>query len=356
MAPPKRLASLDALRGITMACMLLVNDPGTWSHVYAQLSHSTWNGCTLTDLVFPFFLFMVGASIALAVLPRMEQGTAPSVLRNAALWRALRIVALGLLLNAIAAWFPPGRDVRFPGVLQRIGVCFAVTAMLAIYVPKRWWGAACVALLAGYTALLLSGGTLAKWCSIVDHVDGAVFGRHIWETNPLTGQVHDPEGLLSTLSAIVNSLLGLYAGVWLRERRFRRLAVAGVVALALGWLWSLWIPFNKNLWTPSFVLWTSGWAALALLACYWLVDVHGWPPLGRRFGMNAIAAYASSEFIQAVLPAWGWQDAIYTHGFASWIAPWGGEKLASLGYAITFTVLWWTIVWWMDKRRIYLKL
>lgn len=352
----KRLASLDALRGITMACMLLVNDPGTWYQVYPQLSHSAWNGCTLTDLVFPFFLFIVGVSIAMAILPRLEQGVAPAGLRNAALWRAVRIVALGLALNAASAWWPPGHDLRFPGVLQRIGVCFAVASILAIYTPRRAWVIAIVALLAGYAALLLAGGTLAKWDSIVDHVDSAVFGRHVWETNAATGQRHDPEGLLSTLPAIANSLFGLCAGVWLRERRLKRLLAAGVAAVALGWLWSYWIPFNKNLWTPSFVLWTSGWATLALLACHWLVDVRGWPPLGRRFGMNAIAAYAGSELMQVVLPPTGWQDAIYTHGFASWIAPWGGEKLASLGYAIAFVAFWWVIVWWMDRRRIYLKL
>lgn len=353
MGPLKRLPSIDAMRGITVAGMLLVNDPGSWSHVYAQLSHSAWNGCTLTDLVFPFFLFMVGVSIALAILPRLEQGAAPRVLRNAALWRALRIVALGLLLNAIAAWFPPGRHIRFPGVLQRIGVCFAVAAMIAIYLPRRGWWIAGVALLAAYTALLLCGGSLAKWDSIVDHVDGAVFGRHVWEANALTGQVHDPEGLLSTLPAIVNSLLGLYAGVWLRECRFRRLAVASVIALALGWLWSPWIPFNKNLWTPSFVLWTSGCAALVLLACHWLVELRGWPPLRRERHRRLWA----SELVHAGSVAGLGLAGRHLHpGFRLFGRPVGWQKLASLGYAIVFVAFWWIIVWWMERRRIYFKL
>lgn len=352
----KRLPSIDAMRGITVAGMLLVNDPGSWYHVFRPLSHSAWNGCTPTDLVFPFFLFLVGVSVALAILPRLEQGSARAVLRNAALWRALRIVALGLALNALAAWWPPGRDLRWPGVLQRIGVCFAVVAAMAIYTPKRAWWIAIVALLAGYAVLLLSGGTLVKWDNIADHVDGAVFGRHVWETNAITGQVHDPEGLLSTLPAIASSLLGLCAGVWLRARKFRLLFVAGVAALALGWLWSLWIPLNKNLWTPSFVLWTGGWAMLALLAFHWLMDIRGWPAWGRRFGVNAIAAYAGSEAMEAVFPALGWQQKVYQHLFANWITPLAGARVASLVFGLAFVALWWLIVYVMDRRRIYLKL
>lgn len=354
--PPGRLASLDALRGLTVAGMLLVNDPGSWDHVYWPLDHAAWNGCTPTDLVFPFFLFVMGVSVALAILPRREQGMAPDRLRDAALWRALRILALGVAINALAAWWLPGRDMRWPGVLQRIGVCFAVVGMLAIYTPRRAWWIAFAALLVGYAALLLSGGTLAKWDNIVDHVDGMVFGRYVWDHDPLTGRVHDPEGLLSTLPAIASSLLGLCAGVWLRAGRLKLLLAAGVAAVALGALWSLWIPLNKNLWTPSFVLWTGGWAMLALLACHWLVDVRGWPALGRRFGVNAIAAYAGSELMQVALPALGWQQPIYEQGFARWIAPWGGEELASLAFAIAFVAFWWAIVWWMDRRRIYLKL
>ncbi|HKR75272.1 MAG TPA: heparan-alpha-glucosaminide N-acetyltransferase domain-containing protein [Rhodanobacter sp.] len=356
MNSSRRLASLDAMRGLTVAGMLLVNDPGSWDHVYWPLEHAAWNGCTPTDLVFPFFLFVMGVSVALAILPRLEQGVAPGALRNAALWRALRILALGLAINALAAWWLPGRDMRWPGVLQRIAVCFAVVAAFAIYTPRRAWWIAIVTLLAGYAALLFAGGTLAKWDNIVDHVDGAVFGHHVWELNSVTGQVHDPEGLLSTLPAIVSGLLGLCAGVWLRAGKLRLLFVAGVIAVVLGALWSPWLPFNKNLWTPSFVLWTGGWATLALLACHWLIDMRGWPAPGRRFGVNAIAAYAGSEFMQVALPALGWQQPIYDRGFASWIAPWGGDRLASLAFATVFVAFWWAVVWWMDRRRIYLKL
>ena len=355
-APDGRLASLDALRGCTVAAMLLVNDPGDWDHVYGPLEHATWHGCTPTDLVFPFFLFVMGVSVALAILPRLEQGVAPDRLRDVALWRALRILALGLAINALAAWWLPGREMRWPGVLQRIGVCFAVVAAFAIYTPRRVWWLVIAALLAGYTALLLCGGTLDPWNNIVDRIDGAVFGRYVWDHNPATGQVHDPEGLPATLPAIATSLFGLCAGVWLRARQTGRLFTAGVVVLVLGALGAQWMPLNKNLWTPSFALWSAGWAILALLACHWLVDRQGWPALGRRFGMNAIAAYAGSELMQIALPALGWQEGLYRHLFAGWITPLAGPYVASLAWAIAFVTLWWLIVWAMDRHRLYLKL
>lgn len=350
-----RLASVDALRGLTVAAMLLVNDPGDWGHIYWPLEHAEWNGCTPTDLIFPFFLFVAGVSIALAFGPRLERGDAREPLLRAALARALRIVLLGVAINLLAAWLLPGRDMRWPGVLQRIGVCFAVTAALAVCTPRRAWWVALVGLLAGYAALLHLGG-MAKWDNLADRVDGAVFGRYVWDHDAITGRVHDPEGLLGTLPAIASTLLGLVAGAWLRAGARRTMLVAGLVMLAAGWLGSAMLPFNKNLWTPTFVLWTTGWAMLALLACHVLVDRHGWPPLGRRFGVNAIAAYAGSELMQILLPASGLQVVLYERGFAGWITPLAGPYVASLAWAIAFVAFWWVIVWAMDRRRIYLKL
>lgn len=350
-----RLASVDALRGLTVAAMLLVNDPGDWGHVYWPLEHAEWNGCTPTDLIFPFFLFVAGVSIALAFGPRLERGDAREPLLRAALARALRIVLLGVAINLLAAWLLPGRDMRWPGVLQRIGVCFAVTAALAVCTPRRAWWVVLVVLLAGYAALLHLGG-MAKWDNLADRVDGAVFGRYVWDHDAITGRVHDPEGLLGTLPAIASTLLGLVAGAWLRAEARRTMLVAGLVMLAAGWLGSAMLPFNKNLWTPTFVLWTTGWAMLALLACHVLVDRHGWPPLGRRFGVNAIAAYAGSELMQILLPASDLQVVLYERGFAGWITPLAGPYVASLAWAIAFVAFWWVIVWAMDRRRIYLKL
>lgn len=352
----KRLASLDALRGCTVAAMLLVNDPGDWGHVYAPLEHAAWHGCTPTDLVFPFFLFVVGVSVALAILPRLEQGAAPSALTRAAMWRALRILALGVAINLLAAWWLPQAHLRFPGVLQRIALCFAAAALFAICTKPRtqWWAIA--ALLLGYWGLLLLGGTLEPWTNLVSRVDSAVFGRYVYLIDPATGRGHDPEGLLSTLPALAGTLLGLRMGCWLRREQLRTLLLAGAACLLLGALWSWWLPFNKNLWTPSFVLWTTGWAALTLLAFHWLVDRRGWLALGRRFGINAIAAYAGSELLQIALPALGWQEPIYRYLFADWMTPRFGAYVPSLAFAVAFVALWWLIVWAMDRRGAHLRL
>jgi predicted acyltransferase len=352
----KRLASLDALRGCTVAAMLLVNDPGDWSHVYAPLEHSAWNGCTPTDLVFPFFLFVVGVSVALAILPRLERGASPAELSRAAMWRAARIVLLGLAINLLAAWLLPDRDMRIPGVLQRIALCFAGVALFAVYTKPRTQWLAIAALLLGYWGLLLLGGSLQPWTNIVSRVDSAVFGRFVYLIDPASGRGHDPEGLLGTLPSLAGTLLGLRAGCWLRREKFRTLLLAGIACLLLGVLWSLWLPLNKNLWTPSFVLWTAGWATLALLVFHWLIDRRGWPALGRRFGVNAIAAYAGSELMQILLPALGWQEPIYQHGFAGWMTPRFGPYVPSLAFAAAFVALWWLIVWAMDRRGVHLKL
>jgi predicted acyltransferase len=355
-APARRLLSLDALRGCTVAAMLLVNDPGDWDHVYAPLDHSPWNGCTPTDLVFPFFLFIVGVSVAFSILPRQEQGVPSGQLMRAALWRALRILGLGVLINVLAWWWMPGVHLRFPGVLQRIGVCFAAVSAFALYTKPRTQWAAIVTILLGYWALLLSGGSLDRWVNIVSRTDTAVFGHFVYLIDPATGRGHDPEGLLSTLPSIGTTLLGLRAGCWLRQGRFGFLLVGGIAVLLLGALWSLWLPLNKNLWTSSFVLWCAGWATLALLAFHVLIDRWHWPAWGRRFGINAIAAYAGSELMQIVLPALGWQDPLYQHLFAGWITPVAGPYIASLSWAVVFVAVWWLIVFVLDRRRIYLKL
>jgi len=355
-APAARLLSLDALRGCTVAAMLLVNDPGDWDHVYAPLEHAAWHGCTPTDLIFPFFLFVMGTSVGLGIVPRVEQGGDAHALFRAALWRALRIVALGLAINLLAAWLLPGAHWRIPGVLQRIGLCFAATAAFAIWgKPRLWWIAAAVLLL-GYWALLLAGSTLAPWDNIVSRIDSAVFGPTVYSIDAASGRGHDPEGLIGTLPSLATSLLGLYASIWLRREQRTHLFVAGVVAVLAAWLWSYSLPFNKNLWTPSFALWCAGWSTLALLAFHVAVDLRGWPALGRRFGVNAIAAYAGSELMQILLPALGLQQPIYDRVFASWIVPLAGPNAASLAFAIAFVALWWAIVFWMDRRRWYIKL
>src|SRR6185437_7192216 len=187
--------------------MLLVNDPGDWSHVYAPLEHSEWNGCTPTDLLFPCFLFVMGVSVALGIMPRVEAGGDRSMLMRAAAWRALRIVALGVAINLVAWWLLADAHLRWPGVLQRIGLCFAGTALFAVLARPKVWPIAAVALLLAYWALLIAGGTLAPWDNIVSRFDTAVFGSHVYLIDATTGRGHDPEGLLGTLPSLATSLL-----------------------------------------------------------------------------------------------------------------------------------------------------
>src|ERR1700750_2452359 len=181
-----RYASVDVIRGMTVAAMLLVNDPGDWGHVWWPLEHAEWNGCTPTDLVFPLFLFIVGVSVSLAIVPRVEGGAAKAPIRQAALVRALRIVGLGLLLNLVAWLAIPDAHLRLPGVLQRIGVCFAIAALLGV--DRRAWtrGILFVVVLAADGALLLAGG-VEPWTILVSRVDAALFGPFVYASDAATG-------------------------------------------------------------------------------------------------------------------------------------------------------------------------
>lgn len=347
---PGRLPSVDALRGLTVAAMLLVNTPGDWGQVYAPLLHAEWHGCTPADLVFPFFLFVVGVSIALGIVPRLEAGTDRATLRREAAMRALRIVGLGLLLH-LAAWLlADGGHFRPWGVLQRIGLCFSAAAMVALYANARVQWTLIGALLIGYWALLAAGGSLAPFTNIASRIDTALLGPLLYSHHPATGLGHDPEGLPSTLPAIATTLLGLRAGAWLRAGRVPLLAGAAGLALLGGFAWSQLLPINKNLWTSSYVLWTASWALLALLFLHVLVDRLGWPALGRSLGRNAITVYVGASLVPLLLAASGWWGIAYRVGFAGWLAPPFGEQAASLAFALVFVALWWLLAWGMDRR------
>jgi len=334
----KRFASVDALRGVAVAAMIVVNTPGDWSHVYAPLLHSEWNGFTPTDLVFPLFLFIVGVSISLA----------PSADARSMMLRALRIVALGLALNLVAMWLIDGRGFRLWGVLQRIGICYAAAGVLVIHAKPRTQWIVIVGLLLGYWALMSLGGSFEREGNLASRVDTALFGRFVYEYDAASGLGHDPEGLLSTIPAIATTLLGVRAGDWLRSADLRRMVMSGVVALALGAAWSLAFPINKNLWTSSFVLWTAGWSLLALAAFHLAVDRHGVPAFGRRFGINAIVIYAGAWVLECALDATKLGGMI-ANAFSTVIAD---PRAASLAYALAFAVSWWLVALVLDKRGV----
>ena len=355
-ASSKRIASVDAMRGLAVAAMLLVNNPGDWGHVYPPLEHAAWNGWTPTDLVFPFFLFIVGVSLSLAMGARIEAGDGAS-LRVTVVKRGLRIVALGLVLHALAWWLMDKPALRIPGVLQRIGLCFALAGLIAIQwraAGQRVWLAA---LLVGYGALLLWGGPLDKAGNIASRVDAWLLGPHGYEWDPVTGLGHDPEGLVATLGALATALLGWRCGEALRAGALRQLAAVGLIAAATGFALDAigLMPINKNLWTPSFVLWTGGLAALVLLAAHALIDRLGAPALFRSFGVNAIAAYAGAWICSVLIAAFGWMPTLYGQGLG-WLGAWLGPRAQSLGFAVAFVGVWWLIVRELDRRRWYWKI
>jgi len=347
------MGSIDALRGLTVAAMLLVNNPGDWSHVYAPLLHAEWHGFTPTDLIFPLFLFIAGVSMAFSLAPRAGDPTARPVLSRTLLQRALRILIAGALLHVLAWWLFELPAYRLWGVLQRIALCVAVVGLLAIHTRPRTQWLVLGSLLLGYAALLLGADTLAPWHNPVSRVDTALFAPFLYKYDAVTRLGHDPEGLLSSAGAIATTLLGLIAGRWLRAGRLGALGGLGLVLLGGGLLLAPVLPFNKNLWTPSYVLWSGGLSIAALLLAHLLVDRLHWPALGRRFGVNAIAAYLGSSVMALVLIASGAWAAWYA--FLASLLP-GTPPLASLLCAVGFVLVWWGVAWVLDRRRIYLKI
>jgi predicted acyltransferase len=351
-----RLPSIDALRGLSVAAMLLVNDPGDWGHVYAPLLHSEWHGCTPTDLIFPLFLFIVGVSISLSIGTRAAAGAAPTALRRVVFKRTVRIVLLGLVLNVLAQLAFHAPHFRVMGVLQRIGLCYLVAGLVSIHTRARVQWLVIAGLLLGYWALLALGGGFDPGTNLASRVDTWVFGPLNYEFDPATGRGHDPEGLLSTLTAIATTLLGVQAGRWLRAGTSAKLWIAAALGLAIGFVWSLVFPLNKNLWTSSFVLWSAGWAFVVLALAHSLIDVRGWPALGRSLGRNAIAAYAGADLLVYVLIGVGLTEPIYTYAFASWLTPRFGPFVASLAYAVVFTAFWWVLMWLLDRRGVHIRI
>jgi predicted acyltransferase len=348
-----RWASVDALRGIAVAAMLLVNNPGDWAHVWAPLRHASWHGFTPTDFVFPLFLFIVGVSLALALGPALDRGAPVAPLQRALLTRALRIVLVGLVLHAVAHWLLDTRAFRPMGVLQRIGLCVGFVGLLALHArPRTQWGVV-VALLLGGWALFANG--LDKHANLADRIDALLLGRHAYQFDAASGRAHDPEGVLSTLGALATTLLGLRAGAWLRTGPRRALGIVGGAGTALGLLWSLWLPLNKALWTPSFALFTAGLGALALAACHEAIDRRGLPAVGRTMGVHALTVYAGAWLMGCVLGAWPAAQAA-TRQMLGALAPVVGPEAASFAYALLFTAFWWLVARAIDSRGWRLRL
>jgi len=367
---PNRLVSLDVFRGITIAGMVLVNNPGTWSAIYWPLEHAEWHDWTPTDLIFPFFVFIVGVAIPLAFGRRVEAGGSKRDLYIKVVRRTLIILALGLFLNGFPYFHLA--DIRIPGVLQRLAVCYFFASL--IFLTTRWRVQVIIAigLLILYCLVMtklhapgFAVGDLSKEGSLASWIDRSVFGPHVWKQ----AKVYDPEGILSTIPAIATALFGVLTGQWLRSERtaLQKLAglfVAGAICVMVGWSWNAFFPINKALWTSSYVFFTGGLALQLLALCYWLVDIKGykrwaWPFI--VFGVNAIALFVGTALMARLMglikipeadgrtiSAQGW---IFRNAFLSWAPP----IRASLAYAISFILLWLFLMWLLYRKKIFIK-
>jgi len=366
----QRLISLDVFRGITIAAMILVNDPGSWSTVYPPLLHAEWNGWTPTDLVFPFFLFIVGVAMEFSFASRRLASPGTSSHKSLmlhVLYRAAIIFALGLFLHIFP--FYPWHRIRIMGVLQRIGVCYLFAAFISLKTGSKTRMAAVAALLFGYWALMtlvpvpgFGAGRLDQDGNLAAYLDRAIMGGHLWKPT------WDPEGLLSTLPAIATVLLGGFAGQWLRLspsklRKVLGLLVAGAAGLALGELWGLLFPINKNLWTSSYVVFTAGFACVVLAVCYWLIEIRQWKRWAFPFvvfGKNAIAAFVFSVLLAKVLLIWkinadGKRISLWTYLYQHVFAPLANPRMSSLLFALTFVLVCWLAMLVLYRRKIFFK-
>lgn len=359
-----RLTSLDAMRGFTIAAMILVNYPGSWKSIYQPLEHAEWNGLTPTDLIFPFFLFIVGVSIALSFSKILEKKPSKKELYRKIIFRALKIFAVGVFLSLMPYF--DFQNIRITGVLQRISIVFLVCSFLFLnssFKVQAWLGI--ITLLLYWLAMTLiptpgvgdvrldRGVNLAAW------VDSILLPGRLWQGT------WDPEGILSTFPSIVSGITGLLAGHLLLSKRtpYEKsilLLVFGFAAVTFGYIWGLSFPVNKNLWTSSYVLVTSGLASLLLGTLYYLVDIQkhtmGMKP-GIIFGSNAIAIYFLSDVISIIFYLIPFGSApLNEHFMMTFTAVGLDPRFVSMLYAIIFVCINFCIAYILYKKNIFIKL
>ncbi len=368
-APASRLLSLDVFRGLTVMGMTVVNNPGDWGHIYPPLEHAEWNGCTPTDLVFPFFLFIVGVSLTYALAGAKRSGAPAGPVLARVARRAAMLFALGVLTSLYPHF--DFSTVRIMGVLQRIALVYFGCSCLYLTTGWRTQVALLLSVLVGYAVLLqlvpvpgVGPANLAPTTNLGAWLDRTLLGEpHLWSQS----RTWDPEGLLGTIAALGTGLLGALAGQWLRSptpaalSKPAGLAVAGVVLAALGLIWNIWFPINKALWTSSYVLFVGGLAMLVLAALYWLCDVRGyrrWATPAIAFGVNAIAVFFFSAILSRTFSLIQLRSPRGTSvGFNGWLYEWGIAPLfadprnASLAGAVVCLLIWLAVLSYLRRRN-----
>jgi predicted acyltransferase len=386
-----RFYSLDVFRGATVAFMILVNNAGNWDYIYSPLDHSSWHGCTPTDLVFPFFLFAVGNAMAF-VMPKLETAGNRVFLKKI-FTRTILIFGIGLFLN----WFPfvrwtdgqlvfrywvnpqnPEFGVRILGVLQRIALCYFFASLIIYFAKSRGAFFLAVFLLLGYWILCLILGNPVDPYSLQGYfgtiIDKAVLGTpHLYRGEHVP---FDPEGLASTIPAIVQVIFGYFVGHYILQKgktyeMLSRLFVIGCIMLFVGYCWDMVFPINKKIWTSSFVVYTTGLAILFLCVLMEFIEFQNlrgrWTKAFDVFGKNPLFIYFLSGFIPRLLGLIHWQEGIDEKGQPQYITPlpWFYEhvckpasenlKNGSLLYALIVVGFFWSIAYWMDKKKVYIK-
>ena len=367
----KRLVSLDFFRGATIAAMILVNNPGTWEHIYPPFRHAEWHGWTFTDLIFPFFLFIVGVAIVFAFSKRLQLNTPKVVLYKKIVRRFLILFALGLFLNGFPYF--DFSSLRIVGVLQRIAICYLIASI--IFLNSTWKGqlAWASALLFIYWALMewipvpgVGVGIYEKGANFAAYIDNLILKDHMWAVS----KTWDPEGIISTIPAISTTLFGVLTGHLLRSERSATektlyMFMYGNAGLFIGSVWHYWLPINKSLWTSSYSVLMAGLALICLAFSYYLVDVKGYrkgAQPGIVYGMNAITVFVLSGIVAKLLSIIkftledgskitlkGW---LYETFFTSWL----GDYNASLAFAIVFILVMYFLMWLLYKKKIFIKI
>ena len=370
--PETRLLSLDVFRGMTIAAMLLVNNAGDWEHVCAPLQHSEWNGCTATDLIFPFFLFIMGVAMSFSIARKREKGLDSRILLLSAIRRTAILYGLGLILSFLS-YKGFGAPYHVFGVLQRIGLCYLFASVIILWTTVRGQAISAAAILLSYNLIMKlvpfpggSAGVLLPGSNLAEFIDKSCLGYF------------DPEGILTTLPAIGSVLMGVLAGHWLRDGRREGnekaagLCAAGTVLFAAAALWKYSFPLNKQLWTSSYVLHSTSLALFALATCYWILDVkriRRWAEPFSVFGSNPIAAYfgASAMAYSTIWIHWNsgpgprafLKTLIYNSAYRSWIPGlFGvyGDYISSAAYGASYVVLWLAIIWVLYRKQIFWKI